>query len=293
MTGLGGWLLRTLTLLLVLGCIAWAVYPVAVDQYGRWQDAKSVDGYARSVEAMAAEERNGLITRCRTYNAWHRSYGIVDVFTNPLEDPAADALLDALGAVDGSGMLCVLEIPRLCITLPVYRSTDGQALDKGAAFVEGSSLPVGGDAAHTVLAARSGATDARRFGRLDRMQEGDRFAIRVLGETVSYVVDRAEVLSIQEMGQFNQEDDSHCCTLIAEADGGKRLLVRGRVSAERLAAATDSADKVPELATIAMFAAPALVAGLAVLLLAELILRAGGRRRLRKLKKRMRRTRRT
>ena len=292
-TGLGGWLLRTLALLLALGCTALAAWPAAVNQYGRWQDAGRVQGYDRSVGDMDPEERSALITRCRTYNAWHRSYGIVDVFTHPVEDATADALLDALGAVDESGMLCVLEIPRLGVSLPVYRSTEARALDMGAAFVEGSSLPVGGDVAHTVLAARSGATDGRRFGRLNRMQVGDRFALRVLGETVKYTVDRVEILSIQEMGQFNQEDDGDCCTLVAQADGGERLLVRGRISRERLAAADDSVDKVPELAVIAMFAAPALAVGLVLLLLRELILRAGGRHRLRRLRKRMRRVRRT
>lgn len=288
---MGGWLLRTLALLAALACAAWALYPAAVDQYGRWQDARQVAQYARSLQAMDAEARAGLLAQCRTYNAWHRSYGIVDVFTHPLVDETADKLLDALEAVDDSGMLCVLEIPRLGVELPVYRSTDSQAFEKGAAFAEGSSLPVGGEISHTVLAARSGPTDGRRFRRLDRMQTGDVFVVRVLGEAIRYVVDRVEVLPIQEMGQFNQESDTNCCTLIAQADSGKRLLVRGRISGERLTAVNDSADRVSELAAVGMFAAPVLAVGLPVLILWELLVRAGGRHRLRRLKRRMRRIR--
>ena len=284
---LAGWLLRTLALLALIALAVRATTPLAQDQYYRILDERRVEGYLRGVEAMDAADREELLARCRTYNAWHRSYGIVDVFTRPISDESADAeaLLDGLGGVDSEGTLCVLDIPKLGVSLPVYRGTDAGALDRGAAFTEGSSLPVGGENSHTVLAARAGKTDGRKFKSLGRMQQGDLFVLRALGEAVTYQVDRVGVSTVQQMGEFNQENDTRCCTLVAPTEDGRRLMVRGRITTQRLTAAEDAAVRVPEAATAAVFALPVLLIGLAALLIVETLVRIHGRHRLRRLRK--------
>lgn len=289
---MGRWLLKTLVFLLVAAGAVWVLRPLASDQYNRRLDARLVAQYARSADDMDPEAEADLLEQCRTYNLWHRSYGIADPFTRPLTDANADELLDRLEAVDDSGALCVLEIPKLGVALPVYRGVNAETLDKGAAFAEGSSLPVGGQKAHTVLAARSGKGDGRRFGRLNRLKEGDLFDIRVMNEVIHYRVDRVEECSPQRMGDINQPGDDDCCTLVARVDNGARLLVRGRITEDRLTAENDAAARVPEVALNAVLALPALAAGGLLLLLIEGIVRARGRYRLNRIKKRMNRIRR-
>ena len=118
------------------------------------------------------------------------------------------------------------------------------------------------------------------------MQLGDLFVLRALGEAVTYQVDRVGVKTVQQMGEFNEENDTRCCTLVAPTEDGRRLMVRGRMTTQRLTAADDAVVRVPEAATAAVFALPVLLVGLAALLVVETLVRIHGWRRLRRLRKR-------
>ena len=64
-------------------------------------------------------------------------------------DKECRGLLDA----DGGGTMGAVRYPRLHISLPVRHGTDAATLEKSAGHLYGTSLPVGGESTHAVVAA--------------------------------------------------------------------------------------------------------------------------------------------
>ena len=137
-----------------------------------------------------------------------------------------EALLDP----DGSGIMGYVEIPKMEICLPIYHGTDEDVLEKGAGHLPGSSLPVGGPGCHSVLTGHSGVAGNRLFSDIDRLEQGDVFFLRVLGEALAYEVDAVNIVLPHETGLLAPVRDRDLCTLVTCYPYGvntHRLLVRG------------------------------------------------------------------
>lgn len=89
-------------------------------------------------------------------------------------------------------MMGYVDIPKLGVHIPIYHGTEERALQSGAGFWYGTSLPVGGENTHCVLAAHNGLVKAKLFTDLDKLEVGDRFTLDVLNETFTYEVDRSD-----------------------------------------------------------------------------------------------------
>lgn len=284
---MGRWLLRMLAFALAVGFIALVLCPIAIDQYRRYQDAQVIDRYLEALEAAEPEALETALERCRIYNRWHRDFALADPFTQTVRDYNEGQLLDEMQITGEEGIIGTLEIPKIGVSLPVYRSSDRDALRKGAAFIEGTSLPVGGESAHTALAAESDWLEGRQFRKLDRMRVGDLFAVRALGETFTYEVERVELVDPEALGPLERTDDAGYCTLMARGpkwNGSQRLLVRGKLTEDRLTAANDDTGYLPELAVVLILGAPLALIILVWMLLKGLAARAHERWRLRRLR---------
>ena len=93
-------------------------------------------------------------------------------------------LLDA----DGKGTMGAVRYPRLHISLPVRHGTDAATLERSAGHLYGTSLPVGGESTHAVVAAHRGLADRLMFTNLGLAKKGDLFEIDVQGERLHYKV---------------------------------------------------------------------------------------------------------
>ena len=272
---MGRWLLRLLAFALAAALTVLVIIPVAVDQYRRYEDARIIDRYQAALEETGAEALNALLAQCRSYNRRHRSAALKDVFSQVVEDSQQASLLERIQAVGSDEVLGVLDIPKIGVILPIYPSSDGHATRNGAAFVEGTSLPAGGESAHTVLAANRNWLMGRQFRRLDRLRLGDLFAISVLGESITFEVDSIQIVDPEEMDATLIVDDVYC-TLMArgpEWNGSQRLLVRGKYTRDRLTAANDDTGYLPELSVVLILGAPVAALLLVWLLLTGLIAR--------------------
>lgn len=78
--------------------------------------------------------------------------------------------------------------PRLHISLPVRHGTDAATLEKSAGHLYGTSLPVGDESTHAVVAAHRGLADRLMFTNLGLAKKGDLFEIDVQGERLRYKV---------------------------------------------------------------------------------------------------------
>lgn len=101
------------------------------------------------------------------------------------KDKEYQSLLDS-----GDGVMGAIRIPKISVNLPVYHGTSELTLASGAGHLYGSSLPVGGKSAHSVITGHRGLVEAAMFTRLDEMRVGDYFYLDVMGRTLGYKVDR-------------------------------------------------------------------------------------------------------
>ena len=126
---------------------------------------------------------------------------------------AGQVLDDAFAqAQEGSGqqedeeILGFVEIPKIEQYLPIYEGTSPAILNKGVGHLTGSSLPVGGESTHAVLAGHSGLASQLIFTDLEQLELGDTFYLHSLGQTLAYRVDQiltvnpweTEELQVQE-----------------------------------------------------------------------------------------------
>ena len=106
----------------------------------------------------------------------------------------------------GNGMMGSLDIPKIRLNLPIYHGTSEEALAKGVGHLKESSLPIGGIGTHSVLTGHRGLPEAQLFTRLDELEKGDLFFLRICNQTLVYQVktiatikpEEVEILAVQE-----------------------------------------------------------------------------------------------
>lgn len=147
--------------------------------------------------------------------------------------------------------------------------------------MNGTSLPIGGESTHSVLAAHRGLPAARLFTDIDQMQQGDMFYIHVLDETLAYQVDQIldmvekddhetleDALQIQE-----GKDQVTLFTCTPYGVNSHRLLVRGTRVPYNGEEETENTPVDSMLRAIQNYYMLYLILGLAVTLLVILIMK--------------------
>lgn len=143
---------------------------------------------------------------------------------------AASQNYETLLNVAGDGIMGYVEIPKIGVQLPIYHGTDNDSLDRGIGHLLGSSLPVGGTSAHSILTAHSGMASQKMFSDLPQLKVGDVFYLKVLGETLAYQVDQIHTVLPHDTTYLGIEQNEDLCTLVTCTPFGvntHRLLVRG------------------------------------------------------------------
>ena len=130
----------------------------------------------------------------------------------------------------GDGIMGYIEIPLISVNLPIYHGTDSGTLDAGVGHLIGSSVPVGGETTHSVLTAHSGMASQKLFSDLDKLEYGDIFYVKVLGQSLAYQVDQINTVLPHDTTFLGIEEGADLCTLVTctpFAVNTHRLLVRG------------------------------------------------------------------
>ncbi|GAB2461710.1 class C sortase [Xylanimonas ulmi] len=199
------------------------LYPAAGDWLARRAQTAQTLAYAQAMTSLSSGEQTAMLTAAREYNR-RLAAGRADVGDHP--DAAYLALLrTASGDVVGQ-----VSIPAIAVTLPIYPGTDDAAMSRGAGHLYGTSLPVGGPTTHAVLAAHSGLRSARMFDDLLQVEIGDRFTVTAAGQTLTYDVDRIDVVAPSDNSQYpivHGEDYVTLLTCTPIGVNSHRLLVRG------------------------------------------------------------------
>ena len=222
--------------------------------------------YTETVTNLDKSEYKRILNSAREYNKRLAESGIKWMLTD-----AEKAEYNKELAVDDSGIMGFVSIPKFHVRCPIYHGTDEEVLQTAIGHLEGSSLPVGGKGTHSMVSGHRGLPSARLFTDLDKVREGDTWTITVLNETLTYECDQIRIVLPEDLSDLTIEEDKDLCTLITCTPYGvntHRLLVRGH----RVPNANGSADVTADAIQIEpIYIAPFLAGPILLILLIILL----------------------
>lgn len=225
---------KRMVLILLAGCIflagcALLAYPTASQWWNARHQSNVVADYVSQVEALDDETVEQELRRARAYNRdLTHTVALTDPFKTEgtVDTTAYETLLQATD----DGVMGYIEIPKIHVLLPIYHGTSTEVLAKGVGHLPETSLPVGGESTHAVLAGHSGMSSARLFTDLPKLAEGDVFYIHVYDRTLTYTVDQIKTVTptdTKDLTIVSGQDYVTLVTCVPVIVNSHRLLVRG------------------------------------------------------------------
>lgn len=270
--------------ILFLAGLSLLLYPLVANQWNNYRQSKLISEYETVVKD---ESRKGTINyekeweRANAYNQSLLPSILPDSFAiAAASDEPGEEYMSCLNILTDE-MMGYVEVPKINIKIPIFHTTSEEVLSKGAGHLEGSSLPVGGESTHSVLAAHRGLPAARLFTDIDQLKQGDMFYIHVLDETMAYqvdqildMVDKDDHETLEEALQIQEgEDQVTLFTCTPYGVNSHRLLVRGTRVPYNGEEEVESTPVDSMLRAIQNYYMLYLILGLAVTLLVILIMK--------------------
>ena len=205
------------------------LYPTVSDYINELHSSKALATYENVVAELPPEDYTKELEVAAIYNEYLANFSNLSaaamVETNRDDSPYNDLL-----NVGGNGIIGAIKIPVVKINLPIYHGTDESVLQVASGHYLGSSLPIGGESTHAILTGHRGLPSAKLFTDLDRLEEGDTFYIKVLGEILEYQIDQIEIVLPEEVDGLSITQGEDYVTLVTCTPYGinsHRMLIRG------------------------------------------------------------------
>lgn len=215
-----------LLILMFLVGVGLVLYPFVSQYMSNISQAESIVNYVDNTLDERSTQYELLLKEAETYNEEIGKMGI-----NWRLSEEEKAIYNACLKVDDSDVMSYIEIPAIDCSLPIYHGTTEEVLQIGVGHLEGSSLPVGGQNSHCVLAGHNGLPSAKLFTDIDRLKEGDIFRLHTLDLVLTYEVDQILIVEPTDFSELKIEEGKDYCTLLTCTPYGinsHRLLVRGK-----------------------------------------------------------------
>ena len=213
-----------LVCLMLLG-VCLIAYPSVADWVNSFSQSRVIMSYVETVANMDEKEYQRILDEAAAYNEKRAETGNLWHLTKEEE-----AEYNRMLSFDSYGVMGYITIPKINVNLPIHHGTDERVLQTSIGHLSGTSLPIGGYTAHTVLTGHRGLPSAKLFTNLDKLVIGDIFTINVLNETYTYQVDAIHIVEPEDVTYLQMESGKDLCTLVTCTPYGintHRLLVRG------------------------------------------------------------------
>ena len=210
--------------LFILIDIAVLLYPSVSGYFNSLSQSRAVAQYFDDTAGINDIHTQAMLKAARNYNKALLRKANRFRFTKQ-EAAEYKALLNT-----GQDVMGILSIGKIGVKLPIYHGADKSVLQIGLGHMQGTSLPVGGAGTHTFLTGHRGLPSSTLLTNLDKLSEGDTFALHILGETLTYQVDQIQTVLPDEVRALDISKDADFCTLVTCTPYGvnsHRLLVRG------------------------------------------------------------------
>ena len=232
-----------LTAALILFSAVCFLYPAISNAINEQYNESRIDDYNNNVDSISQEDLDDYFSVAEKYN----NALAADVSTD-------DSKLSILSHYDeildlDDGVMGYVEIPSINVRLPIYHGESEDVLTKGAAHLEHTSFPIGGESTHVCISAHCGYPTQKFFDDIDELENGDEIYIYVLDRTLKYTVTGTDVVEPDDSSKLEVVQGKDLLTLVTCTPYGvnsHRLLVH----AERApfeAATSDSAATVSQV----------------------------------------------
>ena len=232
-----------LTAALILFSAVCFLYPAISNAINEQYNESRIDDYNNNVDSISQEDLDDYFSVTEKYN----NALAADVSTD-------DSKLSILSHYDeildlDDGVMGYVEIPSINVRLPIYHGESEDVLTKGAAHLEHTSFPIGGESTHVCISAHCGYPTQKFFDDIDELENGDEIYIYVLDRTLKYTVTGTDVVEPDDSSKLEVVQGKDLLTLVTCTPYGvnsHRLLVH----AERApfeAATSDSAATVSQV----------------------------------------------
>lgn len=209
-------------------------YPTFSNYWNNYRQKQLTSSYEKQVSDMEAADSvdyDAEWAKAEAYNASLVPIKLPDSFSEAETEKDPDRQYMQCLNLTGDGMMGTVEIPSINITLPIMHTTNNDVLENAAGHLEGSSLPIGGEGTHSVIAAHRGLASAALFTDLDKVKKGDHFYLHILNQTLAYEVCEINVVEPTDTDSLGIRDGEDLCTLLTCTPYGvntQRLLVTGK-----------------------------------------------------------------
>ena len=205
------------------------LYPTISDYINEKNSSRAIANYDVAIEQMEEEDYTKEWESAIAYNEYLAEFDNLSVAAI-VEEEREDKLYDNLLNITGNGIMASIKIPSVKINLPIYHGTAEAVLQVASGHYLGSSLPIGGKSTHAILTGHRGLPSAKLFTDLDRLEVGDIFYIKVLGEILEYQIDQIEIVLPEEVEGLSIVPGEDYVTLVTCTPYGinsHRMLIRG------------------------------------------------------------------
>ena len=216
--------------LIIVGGVFLLLYPTASNWLNQYTQSNVISDYQQSLEQITDEDKLRQIEDARQYN--QELIGNV-VLKDPFDAEALKVMNEnypKLLAVNYSGVMGYIDIPKIDVDLPIYHGTSTEVLTMGVGHLENTSLPVGGLGTHAVLSGHTGLPSAKIFTDLNKLEINDVFYIKVMDETLEYKINQIKIVEPSNTQDLLIDTNHDYVTLVTCTPYGvnsHRLLVRG------------------------------------------------------------------
>lgn len=216
------------------------LYPTVSNYINHYFYKMKVIDYEQMVDRLEASDMNGKFEKIEAYNQSLKgpTFRMEDPFAG--DEKKGNQVFDFIEKED---VFATVMIPKINEELPIYLGASPENLSQGVGQIGGTSLPIGGQDTHTVLAGHRGYHGAKMFRNLDQLHVGDKFYINVLGKQLTYRVIGQEVIDpnqVEKLAIIEGKDRATLLTCEPYTSSKYRLLVYG----ERVQGSTErSASK--------------------------------------------------
>ncbi|MGN0393823.1 MAG: class C sortase [Coprococcus sp.] len=217
---------RIISDIFLLIAVIMLLYPVISDIWNEYHSSHMMSSYNQTIEEMTKEDYSNIYNDAVAYNR-----SLIGNSSRFILDDDETVYYNNLLNINGDGIIGYLTVEKIgAVNVPIYHGISSEVLQVGAGHYPGSSLPIGGESTHSVISGHTGMSGMKMFTELDKMEIGDTFQITIMGEVLTYQVDRIKTVLPDNLDYLAIEEGRDYCTLVTCTPIGinsHRLLVRG------------------------------------------------------------------
>lgn len=219
----------SIAVLVFLAGVVTMLYPVVASSLNDWEQTRAAKNYSADRDILPLASQQASLESAIEYNNRVGDLPLYDAWNGP-ENPVSPEYNEYLTQLSDGNAMGQLVIPTIDVNLPMYHGTDEETLEKGVGHLYGTSLPVGGQSAHSVLTGHTGIVSATILNRLDEVELGESIYIRTVGQDLKYEVSDIRVVLPEETDSLQIVKGEDLLTVITCTPYGinsHRLLVTG------------------------------------------------------------------